>query len=347
MNIMKKSSILAFGLTLACSSLVEAKKFDQLQQLQKASIENGVGTEQAFLLKRLPAPGASAAQESILKALGENQLDLGEIRGTEKSVGKSTLIGADWHLSVYGEGEKIKYRKGQISAGLSEKSRNVRPQVEVADRLSNEELEKIGKSVISDIIGKFVNFSREDEIVPLYSLHEVNSDKSVTGEETSVVSGSVVVFGRKVNGMNVVGAGSKIAVLLSAKGDLEGFDVDWPAYEVTSELIDNLDGAKQKERINAFISKKFENVQLHSVECGYVDFGYRRREEVSNVIQPGCQVSYEPVAQGDKAERIRNPKLDYIPAAAVASVANEFWPELNEIEVAGDTCTQIQPVDFK
>lgn len=72
-------------------------------------------------------------------------------------------------------------------------------------------------------------------------------DGSGHTEEEKVVS-SIVVFGRRVDGVDIVGPGSKIALYVANDGMVFGFDGDWPRYERTAQRQDL--GWRESQLIN-------------------------------------------------------------------------------------------------
>lgn len=329
-NVALATSILVFP------RVADAKDFAARIQLREQSAVNGVGKRTSQLLRRTKSGHKDLAISRTLNALEQGGvLSDSKVDRTEKGYLKTTYIGGNWHVSIYGDGEKIKFRKGRMSAAAKEGDEERAIRMLIDDRKTNEELEVLGRRVIERVISKVVSFSKSDVIVPSHTLHLVEGSKSKNGSSTKeLVSGSTIVFSRRINDINVVGSGSKIAVMFDNSGNLEGFDVQWSSFEPLSSKIDNVSGDMQRERINALLSKHKGEVKIDSVECGYVDFGFMRRIKVSDRMQTGCQVTFLT------GEQQMKPNLMFVPSANDPVVTNDFWPELNEIAEKGDVCTQ-------
>lgn len=334
----KKTACILFATALISSGVAEAKDFANRTELREKSSREGVGKETSLVLKRIEARGEQQTLSLALSTLEKSGIvSNSRVHRTETGHRKTTYIGDNWHVSVYGEGDKLKFRKGRMSASPKENDERRALRVAVADRKKNQELEVLGRRIVDGLISNIVDFSKNDEIVPIYTLHLVEGSKSKDGVSSETyVSGSTIVFGRRIDGVSVVGAGSKIAVMFDNNGNLEGFDVQWSKFEPSFNQIENLSGSMQRERINALLSKNKGKVEIESVECGYVDFGFMRRIKVSDHMQTGCQVTYQI------GEEEMRPNLMYVPAAANPVLTKGFWPELNEIAEKGDVCTQKQ-----
>jgi hypothetical protein len=345
-NCMKLISMISIALvsSLCVSANAEAADFRARTQLRQHSIINGVGTSEVGVLKRLPGAGRTSARRALMRNLQVAGL-IGPVLRTEYSTGKETEIGADWHLSIYGDGTKMKFRKGPSSAAGTPalERRTVSPE----NRLSNEDLELLARDFIADTLYDIVGSTADNELVALNTVHELNETIQENGtvlEKT--IGGSIIAFGRRIDGVHVVGPGSKIAVLFTADGEIEGFDVDWPKYQRTGRKLRTLAGKAQIERTNAILTRESASqpLEFSSVECGYVDFGTRRRAEFSDLIQAGCAVAYRSTIVGAKAgESTSSAKVIYVPAGEVPE-ADPTWLELVRVQTLGDQCAVEQPL---
>ena len=109
----------------------------------------------------------------------------------------------------------------------------------MGQRLSNELLEALGRSFISRELGRYVVLANGEELLALSSVHQVSRDQANAPgapSEEEEVGGSIVSFIRTVEGVPVVGRGSKVAVVFANDGTAVGFDFDWPTYGRTGEM---------------------------------------------------------------------------------------------------------------
>jgi len=104
-----------------------------------------------------------------------------------------------------------------------------------------------------------------------------------------MVHASTVVFGRTVDGLPVVGPGSKVAVIFANDGQPVGFDYDWAPYAETGETqrILPVDEIRRRGAEYSPFDADDQEVQDLHFECGYVDFGARKRDPGS-LLQGGC-----------------------------------------------------------
>src|SRR5258708_4948 len=107
--------------------------------------------------------------------------------------------------------------------------------------------------------------------------------------EDSVVA-SIAIFGREVNGIPVVGSGSKIAVWFANDREPVAFDVDWPRYKFAQIIQRVLTWDKLKSRVDLSAAMPpASDGAISRFECGYVDLGVEKR---TNYIQSGCSIAY-------------------------------------------------------
>ena len=91
---------------------------------------------------------------------------------------------------------------------------------------------------------------------------------------------NTVVFSRVINGVPVIGAGSKIAIIFANNGKPVGFDFDWARYEQTGEKQATLGITELNARAAKLsaVDLKSPYTKITRLECGYFDFGARRRD---------------------------------------------------------------------
>jgi hypothetical protein len=130
-----------------------------------------------------------------------------------------------------------------------------------------------------------------------YVIEDVGNIESGGVEET--VLANIAIFGREIDGVPVVGPGSKAALFLGSGGELIGFDIDWPVYKLLrkAQATVSIDAvasrfAEVAERPVPLPGTNVEEaVALARFECGYVDLGARKRK--GQKIQAGCAAQVE------------------------------------------------------
>jgi hypothetical protein len=89
------------------------------------------------------------------------------------------------------------------------------------------------------------------------------------------VYASRVTFVRAVDGVSVVGPGSRVMVMLANDGTLVGFDIDWPELKRTGKKVATADIAtiRQREEELKGASAAQTGVEQVRFERGYYDPG--------------------------------------------------------------------------
>ena len=145
---------------------------------------------------------------------------------------------------------------------------------------------------------------------------------------------NIAIFGREVNGLPIVGSGSKIAVWFTPEEKVIGIDVDWPQYKANEKMEKLLPKDELRQRIEAASVplSGTQNVKVHRLECGYVDLGATRRN-AATPIQPGCAIAFQGFAEnGDGTTYGR---LEFVPAAKVV-YSDEHWPLATQLARGGE-----------
>ena len=331
-SIMLATAAAAFGITMNA----QAANFPERDHMDKQSRARGVGLSSVSLLRRVEGPGAQQRAMAILKKL-QRSTSLVHARGRHQEhvdldSKRVTLHGDDgWSLSVWEDGTKVRYRNHKAASDGVESS------VPVENRLTSEYLGRLGEEFIRDSLADWVRLGPDDELVPSFTEYEINGladgDTGVVLEE--LVSGNTVVFSRRVNGIDIVGPGSKIAVMFTNDGSAIGFDFDWPRYVPSGKVQSVLTLSEIVERASALgrTPAHPDTVNLERFECGYFDTGARTKK-ARQALQSACSASYTGRVLVDEAAYRANPEdgwamvadINMIPAGAEVE-ADENWPE--------------------
>jgi hypothetical protein len=108
----------------------------------------------------------------------------------------------------------------------------------------------------------------------------------------------VVVFGRMIADVKVIGPGSRIVVFIGAKGDIAGLQMKWrmladepakmvrplPISDIANQFIEDIRKSYGDVRIDS------SNVQIKQCEHGL--FAQNRRN-LQNYMQPAYAIGYE------------------------------------------------------
>lgn len=276
-------------IAIALTSQGQAADFAERNELVARSARVGLGREQISLLKALPGQGQQKAAE-MLKArfrMPHEAISFGGVAKTESGPRGLSSVGPGWSLSVEGEGTRVSYRNQAYLQGTQ-----ARP-VPLAQRPGQEKLEAIGRRFVVAGLRDLVKLGPNEALVPLFTQYQVSGGASTrpgVRPDPEQVEASVVVFGRTVDGVHVIGPGSKVAVLVANDGKVAGFDYDWPAYEHAARVQQVIPIAEIRTRANTLTPLRLDRADttVKRVECGYFDAGARRRDAAA-VLQAACQ----------------------------------------------------------
>lgn len=298
------------------------------------SVSKGLGVSRVGVLERVPGAGAGVTLDQ-LHARFAGSAQAVNTRGSvdrEAEHHSHSLLGDGWLLQVYADGTRVRYRNYAV---LESKQTLARP---VAERLTQETLEQLGRRFISTELADMVRVAADETLVPLFTEHEINGSRSTAATasaDVESVTASTIVFGRTVRGTAVVGPGSKVAIMFTNDGEVAGFDYDWPRYAPTGRSQDVMDITAIRQRARGITAAELDapGVSIKRVECGYFDGG-ARRGDASAPIQAGCGFHYSlgqfapGVGEGVAAY------VDAIPAGRVVE-ADTGWAQA--IQLRGGT----------
>ncbi|MFP6663905.1 MAG: hypothetical protein VCC00_06890 [Deltaproteobacteria bacterium] len=228
----------------------------------------------------------------------------------------------DAYFEVYRDASKVRFRAGT----------DLVEQMASPDRASLNELEARGRQVLGTELRAIVPTTGGDQPVFLGARYMTETETEIqTGVTSSRVVANIAIFGREINGIPVVGPGSKVALFFSGTGALVGFDVDWPPYKVLRKRQATLKIDEVRQRFAEFaraevpLLQSSSNLNLTRFECGYVDLGHRKRK--GQKIQAGCVAQVD----GRSADgRFRIAYSEVLPIGARVQ-RDRNWPSTFEI----------------
>jgi hypothetical protein len=154
------------------------------------------------------------------------------------------------------------------------------------------------------------------------------------------VVGSIVVYSRTINGVPVIGHGSKVAIQFTADGIPWAFSYDWPSYSASgaTQAVLPLATIRQRQAKLVHGPKVAASQAEQRFECGYFDAGVRRRDPTA-VVQGGCQSETIFAQVGDRTRNAADPanglfrsaQMVVTPAGATME-ADKSWPEIAQLQ---------------
>jgi hypothetical protein len=303
---------------------------DYLLSLTRRAMQQGFGKESVMLLAPERGPGREVVASRLRTLLTQSggrfghRLMATDLKETQSDRRILSYVGEDSYLEVYTDGTKFRFRGNLDDPKEIER-------IGTQGKLGQSELESLGRRFITEALGSLVKVGAGESITFLGTRHLMHGGSDENGVGHDKVIANIAIFGRELNGIPVVGSGSKIAVWFAADREPVGFDVDWPAYKVTQAAQDILPRDRLRERVDAFITVPSDSSmsRVTRFECGYVDLGVTKR---GGQIQAGCAVFYvdRDRPANSAAETLTWARVEFIPAG-VQVLKDDQWPLTNLI----------------
>jgi hypothetical protein len=161
---------------------------------------------------------------------------------------------------------------------------------------------------------------------------------------TQEVVAATIVFGRKHQGVDIVGAGSKVMVTFANDQQPVAFAYDWPEYVDAGKSQAVLSPDLIWARSTSLATMRFPatSVAVRRFECGYFDPGARfSKRDPSAVIQAACVAHYvgsQPATQSG-VPGVDEAVGDPIPIGVTVE-PDAGWPHATVLRAFGDVSRQ-------
>ncbi|WP_394822037.1 hypothetical protein [Pendulispora albinea] len=262
----------------------------------------------------------------------------------ERSAARLRAKGASWRLDILAnDGSAAEYSnddaRGRARALATDATKAMTPSA----------LESAGRAFIASKLTSVIVLEPGETLVPETVAYRSDSGGKTdgSGETTTVVSANRVVFSREINGIPVVGTGSKIILTFLSDGSVESFRYDWPKYALTGRVQTSAPIGNILQRIQKVVGAREDvhglqpifmpsqvtadtridlgaDVQLERLACGYYDPGFTVRESVG-VVQAGCY--YHAVHYQGGSQGVVSAGLSGAVPASVQAERDDAWPE--------------------
>jgi hypothetical protein len=262
------------------------------------------------------------------------------------------ISGPTWHLDVSVDGTWARFED------LSVRGRAHSLGVNPSAKMTASSLVSTGQAYVAAHLSPVLPLGQGEQMIPLRVSYRTDGGQDLTTKEiTRVVVANTIVFGRTVNGAQIVGGGSTITLSFTNDGALEFFQYDWPSYsQSTNQSLEPI--GQLLNRLQEVVSKRSgvaaptapmaaptgstspyplviaSNTMLDEFECGYFDSG-DRKHNAALPVQAGCL--YHALWQHNG---LRAGLAGAVPGA-VTVLADSSWPEANIIR--GDVVTASAP----
>ena len=332
---MNRRANAAMAAAFACAILATgaiAAESAYRKSLTERSMKEGFGRDEVKTLSVVAASDRGKTAERLRKeassgALGK-LLALSFDKPTQDGEKTVSFVADEGYLQVFADSSRFRLR-GDLGKVNPAEANGGKERIEVG------RLEKFARDYVQGPLKEFIGLQDAEALTFLGSRYLRQGGGSVTGDKgKEYLVANIAILGREIDGIPVVGSGSKIAVWFTPEAEVIGVDVDWPQYKRGEEPQALLPTEELRRRIAAASVPiaDTENVKVVRFECGYVDLGATRRTAEAPV-QPGCAISYRGV-EGDEMEGTFA-RQDFIPAAQQV-YPDERWPLANFIARNGE-----------
>lgn len=321
------ASVMVLGSTARAQDLPQTKTHQQL------SITQGFNQAGLAVLRRTGAVDPNTVSAALIAKMRPTSTYQSSTVGT-----KLRVTGDQWSLEVAGDGSAAEYLDLAVQGQAHSLGQPLTAEMSAA------ELEQRGRAFIASQLASQIVLGADEELMALRTDYRTEGGQDLaTGTMTQAVVANRIVFGRTVNGVPIVGNGSKVILTFTNDGSLESFRYDWPRYQVagTQTVVDageilsrvqQVVGARNgvaparsgvlapsKEHAASPVELT-SNTQLQTLDCGYYDAGSKTRQMQS--VQPGC--AYLAVSQDP--DGTRSGYAGAVPGGAQFTM-DAAWPE--------------------
>lgn len=326
-------AIAAFAFVLSAPSF--AADYPQRVAAAARAQKAALGKVTIPLLRRAPGLGREVVAEMLLKRFSDpaDSIQTSGLPAIERRKDRLDFVGKGWIMHVDDDGTSVRYR----NYGYLDNPANNKP-LPLAQRMSQDTLEKLGMEFIKLRLGDLIPLAANEQLLPFFSEFQISGGGSTKPGEKPIaeeVLANTVVFSRVIGGVPVIGAGSKIAIIFANNGKPVGFDFDWARYEATGERQTTLSITEINARAAklSVVDLKSPLTKMTRFECGYFDFGARRRDPLAP-LQTACAMHVHKKEIVDADVYAKDPNsghttaafLQAIPLGAKPAVDNK-WPE--------------------
>jgi len=317
MAMKNKNLSFAVGAVLAASAMIagstaRAENLPQTKAHQQFSATQGFSEHSLAVLRRAGAVDQNKVSSALIEKLRPASASQSTKVGT-----KLRITGQQWSLEVAGDGAAAEYRDEAVEARAHSLGR------QLSEKMSAAELEQKGRAFIASKLASQIVLGADEELVALRADYRTEGGQDIaTGEISQAVVANRIVFGRTLNGVPVVGNGSKVILTFTNDGSLESFRYDWPKYQagISQQIVDAGQILSRVQKVmgvrsgvsaptsgvpvpssqaEAYPIELIPNTQLQALDCGYYDPGSTARQLQS--VQPGC--TYLAVSQDRNGTR--------------------------------------------
>jgi hypothetical protein len=248
-----------------------------------------------------------------------------------------------WRLDVFGDGSSAEFVDEAVVASARDYA------VDPAAAMSAQAFESAGRAYIDRRLSRTIVLQVGERLVSEKT--SFRTEGGVARDGTDPVARVVearVVFSREIDGIPVVGAGSKVTIGFRSDGEVESFRYDWPNYARTQRdqrVASSFDILRRLQQVASLRTRvavagaveapsNIENVTqpmdlgggvtLEDLKCGYYDPGLKVRDAAAP-LQTGCY--YHVIQSQGRPPYVTTSAYSGAVPAATSPERDVRWPE--------------------
>lgn len=335
------SAALVFNILLTASGAAPAgaEPSARAEENVRRSLASALGERTVPILSRSSIRAPEAALSVLTDSLKKLDQSFSVDRASrEGQRGRILVSTSDWRLTIFGDGSAAEFVNLVASAKAHEN------RLEPARKMSPDALQAAGRDFIGRYLRDSIVLGPAERLEP--ETTSARTEGGVAADGTSSYSAVVanrIVFTREIDGIPVVGAGSKVTITFLNDGGIESFRYDWPQYVATDRMQATVDVSEILNRVSRTVGLRAQNLQregeqstlspeqtrrskttLQRLACGYYDPGVMARNPDAP-IQTGCYYHLvETRGEGDFVTKAA--RSGAVPAGQRVEIDSR-WPE--------------------
>lgn len=314
-----------------------AEYFSRADTHALRSLAVGIGVRSVPVFMRPPSVNPDGALDALAASMGSGRE--GKV-SREKRDDRIRLSGASWHVDVFGDGSVAEFH----DTGSAIRAHDLG----APEAMSPNKLEAAGRAYIARNLSRVIVLNRGERLVPEAKAARVEGGVATDGTRGySTVVANRVVFTREIDGIPVVGAGSKVTLTFLNDGSVESFRYDWPAYVRTGRTQGTVDRDEILRRLQQVVGVRTNQappgpvrlprnisgkqpldlggqMKLERLDCGYYDPGLMSRS-ANAPVQAACY--YHVVHSEGSGNYVTTAAYSGAVPAARQAEPDGRWPE--------------------
>jgi hypothetical protein len=334
------TALVLIALATSSASPASAEATARAEENARRSLATALGERTLPILSRRSV----RAPESTLTALTDSLKKLDQSFSVERATregqrGRLLVTTTNWRLTIFGDGSAAEF-VNLLALGKSHENK-----IEPARKMSADALQTAGRDFIARYLTDTIVLGPAEKLEPEQTSARMEGGVAADGTSAySAVVANRVVFTREIDGIPVVGAGSKVTITFLNDGSIESFRNDWPQYAATDRMQETVDISEILNRVSRIVGLRAQDLHregeqspeqarrgrttLRRLACGYYDPGVMARDPDAP-IQTGCYYHIvETRGEGDFITRAA--RSGAVPAGQRVEI-DPRWPEAARI----------------